>query len=311
VFDSPIAVLLLVVVPVIVIAVVLGRRGEQPGLRSSRSAYRGGTVRRARRVAAVLMLGALALLAIGFTQFRFLQRAGSAGTVILAIDTSESMGRTDIEPNRLEAAKEAARVFLDRLPSELQVGVVAFAAEADVVLPPTAERREVVTSLNDLPRGEGTAVGEGLDASLGLVEGELEDNGDAAVAVVLLSDGRDCELAESQCPPSGEPTVPSADASDRAETLGIQVHTVLLGPAATSEENAESAALLERIAETTGGSAYTADTASGLIQVYETLESEISTELAITDFGALFVGVAGALAVGATIAILIALRSEY
>jgi Ca-activated chloride channel family protein len=310
VFDSPIAVLVLIVVPVIVIAVVLGRRSEE-GLRSSRAAYRGGSARRARRVAAVLILGAIALLAIGFTQFRFLQRAGSAGTVILAIDTSESMGRTDIEPSRLEAAKEAARVFLDRLPSELQVGVVAFAAEAEVVVPPTGERRDVVTSLEDLPRGEGTAVGEGLDASLALVEAELDDDDDAAAAVVLLSDGRDCELAESQCPPSGAPTVPSADASERAEALGIQVHTVLLGPAATSEENADSAALLERIADTTGGSAYTADTASGLIQVYETLESEISTELAITDFGALFLGVAGALAVAATIAILIALRSEY
>lgn len=309
--DSPVLVLLLVVVPVIVIAVVLGRRTGEGGLRSSRSAYRGGTARRARRVAAVLMLGAIALLAIGFTQFRFLQRAGSAGTVILAIDTSESMGRTDIEPNRLEAAKEAARVFLDRLPSELQVGVVAFAAEADVVVPPTAARSDVVSSLNDLPRGEGTAVGEGLDASLELVEAELADDGEAAAAVVLLSDGRDCELAESQCPPSGTPTVPSADASERAEVLGVQVHTVLLGPEATSAANADSAALLERIAETTGGSAYTADTASGLIQVYETLESEISTELAITDFGALFLGVAGALAVGATIAILIALRSEY
>jgi Ca-activated chloride channel family protein len=310
VFDSAIAVLVLIVVPVIVIAVVLGRRSEE-GLRSSRAAYRGGTARRARRVAAVLMLGAIALLAIGFTQFRFLQRAGSAGTVILAIDTSESMGRTDIEPSRLEAAKEAARVFLDRLPAELQVGVVAFAAEADVVVAPTGERREVVSSLNDLPRGEGTAVGGGLDTSLELVEAEVEDDGDSAAAVVLLSDGRDCELAASQCPPEGTPTVPSADASARAEQLGVEVHTVLLGPEATSAENTDSAALLERIAETTGGSAYTADTASGLIQVYETVEAEISTELAITDFGALFVGVAGALAVAATIAILIALRSEY
>lgn len=309
--DSPIAVIALVLVLVIVVSVLIGRR-EPKGLRGGKSAYRGGTARRARRIAAVLMVGAVALLAIGLTQFRFLQEAGSAGTVILALDVSESMGRTDVEPSRLEAAKEAARVFLDRLPSELQVGLVAFAAEADVVVRPTANRRDVVSSLEELPRGEGTAVGGGLDASLGLVEAELEGQGDdAAAAVVLLSDGRDCELAASQCPPSGVATVPSADASARADALGVQVHTVLLGPAATSAEGAESAALLERIAETTGGSAYTADTASGLIEVYETLESEISTELAITDFGALFVGVAGALAVAATIAILIALRSEY
>jgi hypothetical protein len=99
------------------------------------------------------------------------------------------------------------------------------------------------------------------------------------------------------------------DAAARARELGVQVHTVLLGQSAGGL--GDSVAFLQEIADTTGGSAYTADTASGLIEVYETLESEISTELAISDFGALFVGVAGALAIAATVAILFALRSEY
>lgn len=305
--DSPIAVIGLVLVLVIVVSMLIGKR-EGKGLRRGGAAYRGGTARRARRIAAVLMIGAVALLAFGFTQFRFLQEAGSAGTVILALDVSESMGRTDVEPSRLEAAKEAARVFLDRLPSELQAGLVAFAAEADVVVPPTADRREVVAALDDLPRGEGTAVGDGLDASLDAVEAELE--GDASAAVVLLSDGRDCGLAPSQCPPGGlGSVVRPADAAARAKDLGVQVHTVLLGQ--STGAIGDSVAFLQQIADTTGGSAYTADTASGLIEVYETLESEISTELAITDFGALFVGAAGALAIAATVAILFALRSEY
>jgi hypothetical protein len=48
-----------------------------------------------------------------------------------------------------------------------------------------------------------------------------------------------------------------------------------------------------------------------LIDVYQTLESEISTELEISDFGALFIVAAAALAIAATIAILIAIRSDY
>ncbi len=84
---------------------------------------------------------------------------------------------------------------------------------------------------------------------------------------------------------------------------------MLLGPA--TETDAANIAFLQEIAETTGGSAYTADTASGLIDVYQTLESEISTELEISDFGALFIVAAAALAIAATIAILIAIRSDY
>lgn len=307
--DSPIAVIALVVALAVVVSLLLGRR-EDPGARRGAPASRAATARRAKRIAAVLMVGAVVLLALGFTQFRFLQEEGSAGTVILAIDVSESMNRTDIEPTRLEAAKEAARVFLERLPPELQVGLVAFAAEADVVVAATPERDEVVSALNDLPRGKGTAVGDGLDASLSAVE--AGPDGRDAAAVVLLSDGRDCELAPSQCPPSGAGSVvPSGDAAARAADGGVQVHTVLLGPSVATGDAGANVAFLQRIADTTDGSAYTADTASGLIDVYETLETEISTELAISDFGALFVGAAGVLAIAATVAILFAIRSDY
>jgi Ca-activated chloride channel family protein len=301
-------VIALVVVLVLVVSVLIGRREESA--RRGAALSRVAKARRAKRIAAVLMAGAVILIAVGFTQFRILQEAEASGTVVLAIDVSESMSRTDIVPNRLEAAKEAARVFLDRLPPELQVGLVAFAAEADVVVAPTTERTEVVAALDELPRGEGTAVGGGLDASLDAVETTPVEAEDAAAAVVLLSDGRDCELAASQCPPSGVAgIVPSVDAAARAADIGVQVHTVLLGPA--TETDTANIEFLQRIAETTGGSAYTAETAGGLIDVYQTLESQISTELAISDFGALFIVAAAALAIAATIAILIAIRSDY
>lgn len=308
VLDSPVAVITLVMVLVLVVSVLIGRREESS--RRGAALSRVAKARRAKRIAAVLMAGAVILIAVGFTQFRILQEAQIAGTVILAIDGSESMSRTDIVPNRLEAAKEAARVFLDRLPPELQVGLVAFAAEAEVVEAPTIGRADVVAALDELPRGEGTAVGGGLDASLDAIEAAPVEAEDAAAAVVLLSDGRDCELAASQCPPAGVGSVVTSDeAAARAAELGVQVHTVLLGPA--TETDAANIAFLEEIAETTGGSAYTADTASGLIDVYQTLESEISTELEISDFGALFIVAAAALAIAATIAILIAIRSDY
>jgi len=140
---------------------------------------------------------------------------------------------------------------------------VTFAAQADVVVAPTTARGEVVAALNELPRSEGTVLGDGLDAALSEIEAE-QGGGDAAAAVVLLSDGRDCGLAPSQCPPSSTgSTVPADDAAARAKALGVQVYTVRLGQTSANEEAEASVALLQEIADTTGGSAYTADTASG------------------------------------------------
>jgi Ca-activated chloride channel family protein len=308
VLDSPLAVIALVLALVLVVSIVLGRRDQI--VRRLGPLSRRAKARRAKRLAAVLMAGAIVLIAVGFTQFRILQEAEASGTVVLAIDTSESMSRSDIEPNRLAAAIDAARAFLDQLPPELQVGLVAFAAEADVVVEPTRQRTDVESAFDELPRGEGTAVGGGLAASLDAVEAAPEEVDEGAAAVVLLSDGRDCELAASQCPAAGpESVVPSADAAARAIDSGVRVHTVLLAP--STDVDPESLSFLQQIAEPTGGGAYTAETAGGLVDVYERLGAEISTALTISDFGALFLGVAGALAVGATIAILVAIRTEY
>jgi hypothetical protein len=68
---------------------------------------------------------------------------------------------------------------------------------------------------------------------------------------------------------------------------------------------------MQRIADTTGGTAHTSDTATGLIGIYETLQTEISTQLDISDYGALFVGIAAIFAIAATVAMLFALRAEY
>ncbi len=299
-----------------VLLVVLGgvgwalvARHEAPGRKPAgyrrRSPWRG-------RLPYLLALGAVAFLVLAFTQFRFLKEEGSAGTVILAMDVSESMGRTDVEPNRLEAAKEAARAFLDRLPTSLQVGLVTFAARSELVVDPTTARTDVTAALNDLPRSEGTVLGDGLDAALDAIAAEAARGGPQLGAVVLLSDGRDCGLAPSQCPEdSTGGAVSATDAALRAQEMGVRVYTVLLGQTPATQGGGEAFALLERIADTTEGSAQTADSAGGLIDIYRTLGTTISTELAISDYGAIFVGIAAVFAIAATGMILLTLRSEY
>lgn len=257
------------------------------------------TARRARRAAVALLIGAIALGAIGFTQLRLLRRTATAGIAMLALDVSESMSRTDVEPSRLEAATDAARSFLDGLPEDLSVGLVTFSGTAEALVPPTTERALILGALAELPRGEGTVIGDAMAVALDAIESGRQEEGEVPAAVVLLSDGRD----------TGSAVTPQAAAA-RAAGLGVTVYTVVVGRDLTGERAGANIELMEDIAVTTDGSAFTATTAGGLIDVYDAIQTELSTELAVSDFGAIFIGAAGALAVAATIAILVSLRSE-
>src|SRR5690349_4723289 len=80
-----------------------------------------------RHVPPALFLAGLAILLAGLARPQAevsLPRA--EGTVILAFDVSGSMAAEDLQPNRMEAAKVAAREFVERQPLSIQIGVVAF-----------------------------------------------------------------------------------------------------------------------------------------------------------------------------------------
>lgn len=91
------------------------------------------------------------------------------GVVMLAVDVSGSMRATDIEPSRLAAAKEAVRTFVNNQPRHVRIGVVAFAATAAVVQPPTNDRTEILEAVDRLQAYPGTAVGEGILTSLSAI----------------------------------------------------------------------------------------------------------------------------------------------
>ena len=111
-------------------------------------------------------------------------------TVILAMDTSRSMGATDVSPTRLDAARAAAKAFVAEVPQKFRIGVVSFATRAVVGLPPTADRSLVDASLETLRPGEGTAIGDGVALSVQLGQKIREQDGTARPkAVVLISDG--------------------------------------------------------------------------------------------------------------------------
>jgi Ca-activated chloride channel family protein len=245
-----------------------------------------------RHLPPVLLLMALSALLLGLArpQATVLVPQEEANVVLL-MDVSGSMEATDVSPNRLVAAQEAAGAFLDRLPDDLRVGLVTFSEREQVLALPTADHAAVRNALRALEAGGGTAMGDGLlratDISqLGVGEGQGRGAGQVGdgdgrgegdregvpAAVVLLSDGSNTD---------GE-TEPEAAAA-RARALGVPVFTVALG---TEEGTVEGpggqevpvppdAETLRRIAEGTGGEFFASASEADLVRVYRDLGSSL------------------------------------
>jgi Ca-activated chloride channel family protein len=220
-------------------------------------------------------------------------------TVILAVDTSRSMGSKDVRPTRLAAARRAARAFLARVPAKYQVGVVAFASRATTALPPTTDRELARTALDGLRLGEGTVIGDAVALSTRLSRRR-------PTAVVLISDGAN----------EGGRVSP-ATAARRARARRIPVYTVLVGTPNGRVERVlpggfrevvqvpSSPQTLQLVARESGGRFFTAPDDRRLRQVYERLGSRLghrTTSREVTDVFA--GGSAALLLVGAALSTL-------
>lgn len=163
-------------------------------------------------------------------------------TIILAIDTSRSMCATDVEPNRLTVAQDAALSFVDEQPDGTRIGIVAFAGFAEIVVPPTDDKEQLQQAIRSFSTSLGTAIGSaqlkaidaiaevnpdvdysGVDLSANRIEGE-EANDMAAQQlgyqpdiVVLLTDGAN----------SGGPR--PLDAAQQAADRRVRVYTIGFG----------------------------------------------------------------------------------
>lgn len=216
-------------------------------------------------------------------------------TIILAMDVSRSMKATDVHPTRLDAARVAAKTFLDQVPDKFQVGVVQFATRAAVGVAPTTDRDLVTTALDTLKPGEGTAIGDAVALSLRVGQPQGKNIQVPPRAVVLISDG-------AQDGGRIKPT----DAAQQAKRQGVPVYTVLVGtPDGVVEEQLPgglrriihvppSPETLQQVASDSGGQFFTAPDSTQLSKVYEDLGSRLGTrseDREITDvFGALAAG---------------------
>jgi len=123
-----------------------------------------------RHVPPVLLLLAITVLILAVARpAAVVTLASSRATVILAMDVSGSMRAQDVAPSRIVAAQEAAKSFIQMQPIDVQIGIVAFAANAILVQAPTLDRELLTGAINGFDLRRGTAVGSGVLMSLATI----------------------------------------------------------------------------------------------------------------------------------------------
>jgi Ca-activated chloride channel family protein len=236
-------------------------------------------------------------------------------TIMLAMDVSASMRAEDVAPSRLSAAQMAAKAFVQGLPRDIRVGVVAYGGAANLVQSPTRRRADIVAAIDGFEAQPGTAVGNGLVLALctlfpragihldqlsdfrrardlalsdlvdeeGLRDG-VKPGSYASAVVVLLSDGQNTM------------GVDPIEAANLAARLGVKVFTVGFGTDKGEVIHFGGRSLrvrldeetLKRIASISRGLYFNARTAAQLERAYESMTTRLGLERVETEISALF-----------------------
>ncbi|MBL7258671.1 VWA domain-containing protein [Paractinoplanes lichenicola] len=254
-----------------------------------------------RHLPASLFLAMLGLLVVGFAQPQAEVRVPrERATVLVAVDVSRSMLAADVAPNRLDAAKEAARGFVEDLPEQFNVGLVGFAGQASVFVPPGTDRAQIGTGIDRLADGSagqgGTAIGDAISAALEQIRSVGAEEGEEVppARVIVLSDGANTSGLDP------------AEAARMSNELGVPVDTISFGTAAGTIGDGQQVPVdgetLQAVAEATGGRYFEAANTDELNNAYADIGSSVGYETEVREVSAWFIGIGLVLAVIAALA---------
>jgi Ca-activated chloride channel family protein len=292
-----------------------------------RTALPGRTSWRRRIPAALLVLGLLVLGVGAARPQASVAVPSSSATILLALDVSQSMCSTDVDPNRLTAAQAAAADFIKAQPSRARIGLVAFAGAAGLIVPPTDKTDDLLAALKGLTTSRGTAIGQAILTSLDAiaeidpsvsptgvdVPASSRPSDYAASTIVVLTDGANTQGVEPRT------------AAEMAAARGVRVYTIGFGTTQPAPSVCDSSQLgdggfgagfggggfgggrggrsplvadddtLKQVAATTGGRFYKAQSADQLQDALSDLPRTITVTHEDKDLAAWFAGLGGLL----------------
>ena len=328
-FSWPWALLSLLIMPIVAGVVwLLRRRRRRAAVRVTSIALVRAALpprtRWTRLIPTLLLLLGFATLGVGAARPQATVPVPSnSTTIMLAMDTSGSMCSTDVEPNRLTVAQQAAVSFIESQNGGTKIGLVAFAGVAGLQVPPTTDKDALIKAIDNFTTARGTAIGSAILTSIdsiaainptvapsGVDPQSARRSGYAPDVIVVLTDGANTQGVEP------------ATAAETAAVRGVRVFTIGFGtttpsPMACTGKQAGSWAggglggsfgrgggrnpriidepNLQAIAETTGGQYYKAESADQLQEALDDLPRHVTVVKKHVDVASWFAGAGGLL----------------
>jgi Ca-activated chloride channel family protein len=328
-FSWPWALLSLLVIPILCGTLwLLRRRRRRAAVRVTsialvRAALRTRT-RWTRLIPTLFLLLGLATLGVGAARPQAtVPVASNSMTIMLAMDVSGSMCATDVEPNRLTVAQEAATAFIESQNGGTRIGLVAFAGVAGLQVPPTTDKDALIAAIDNFTTARGTAIGSAILTSIdgiaainptvapsGVDAGSARRSGYAPDVIVVLTDGANTQGVEPET------------AAEAAAIRGVRVFTIGFGTttptrmACTGQQAGGWAGGggwrgggwsgrggrsplvidekgLQDVAKITGGQYYRAESAVQLQDALGDLPSQVTVVKKRVDIASWFAGVGG------------------
>lgn len=262
-----------------------------------------------RHVPAMLFLAGLVVLVVALARPQaVVSLPRIQGTVILDFDVSGSMAATDIQPTRMEAAKAAAEGFVDKQPSGILIGVVAFSDSGFSVQVPTDQKEAVMAAIARLQPSRGTSLANGILISLNTLTNAgkppetnyysnetpqptptptpVPQGTYTPAVIVLITDGENNQ--------SPDPLQAAQTAADR----GVRIYTVGIGSAAGADLTIDGFVvhtqlnqdLLQQISQVTSGTYYNAQSAQDLKKIYNSIDPQLVIKAQKMEVTSLFAG---------------------
>ncbi len=205
--------------------------------------------------------------------------------IMIALDISGSMIAEDFKPNRIEAAKEVASEFINSRPND-RIGLVIFSAESFTQCPLTTDHAVLLNLFRDIHSGmiaDGTAIGLGLANAVN----RLKDSKAKSKVIILLTDGV-----------NNQGSIAPLTAAEIAKLYKIRVYTIGIGTIGTAPYPVQTPfgtqyqdmpveideALLQQIAQMTGGKYFRATNNQKLRDIYKEIDKLEKSKIDVKEY---------------------------